>query len=110
MRTKISRILGVLAALAVTSAAAASAEEAPSFPWAAERLAEAIRFQTISWEEAGGLDREAFLAFRAFVERSYPRVHASLRPEVVNEYSLLRTWPGKDPSRKPCFWMRSVRT
>jgi carboxypeptidase PM20D1 len=104
MRTKISGIRGVLAALVVLGVAcvpAAGAEEAPTFPAAAERLAEAIRFQTISWEEADRLDREAFLAFHAFLERSFPQVHASLRREVVNEYSLLYTWMGEDPSRKP---------
>ena len=75
MRSKISGIRGALAALAVlgvASALAARAEEVPAVPGAAERLAEAIRFQTISWEEEGRLDREAFLAFHAFLERSFP--------------------------------------
>ena len=57
--------------------------------------------ETISWGEAERLDREAFLGLHALLERSFPRVHASLRREVVNEYSLLYTWPGTDPSQKP---------
>jgi carboxypeptidase PM20D1 len=68
---------------------------------AAERLSEAIRFQTISWGEAERLDREAFLGLHALLERSFPRVHASLRREVVNQLSLLYSWPGTDPSQKP---------
>ena len=104
MRTEISGIRGALAALillGVASIPTARAEEVPTVPGAAERLAEAIRFQTISWEEEGRLDRETFLAFHVFLERSFPRVHASLRREIVNEYSLLYTWAGTDPSRKP---------
>jgi carboxypeptidase PM20D1 len=104
MRTEISGVRRTLAALSVlvlASVLAAGAEEAPTVPAAAERLAEAIRFRTISWGDAERLDREAFLGFHAFLARSFPRVHASLRREVVNEYSLLYTWPGEDPSRKP---------
>ena len=102
MRTEIAGIRGALAALillGVASVPTATAEEVPTVPGAAERLAEAIRFQTISWEEEGRLDRETFLAFHVFLERSFPRVHASLRREIVKEYSLLYTWTGKDPSR-----------
>ena len=104
MRTTISRVWGALAALAVLGAAsvpAAPAGDAPTVPAAAERLAEAIRFPTISWEETDRFDREAFLRFHAFLERSFPRVHRSLRREVVNEYSLLYTWQGEDPNQKP---------
>ena len=103
MRAMISRIQVSLAALAMLSAAPAPVARAvgtEDLP-AAERLSEAIRFQTISWGEEKPLDREAFLGLHAFLERSFPRVHASLRREVVNEYSLLYTWSGKDPSQKP---------
>jgi carboxypeptidase PM20D1 len=101
MRIGISTtVLTGIAILWLVSGATARAEEAPVA--AAERLAEAIRFRTISWEEdAERLDREAFLGFHAFLERSFPRVHASLRREVVNQYSLLYTWPGEDPNRNP---------
>ena len=104
MRIEIPGLPGALAALillGVASVPTARAEEGLTVPGAAERLAEAIRFQTISWEEEGRLDRETFLAFHVFLERSFPRVHASLRREIVNEYSLLYTWTGTDPSRKP---------
>jgi carboxypeptidase PM20D1 len=101
----ISRTAVFVAALATFSAAAvplagsAGAEDLPSS--AAARLSEAIRFETISWGEAERLDREAFLGLHALLERSFPRVHASLRREVVNQFSLLYTWTGTDPSQKP---------
>lgn len=104
MRTTISGIGGMLAALAmlwVASIPLARADQGPAVPAAAERLSEALRFQTITWGDARRLDRETFLAFHAFLERSYPRLHASLEREIVSEYSLLYTWPGEGPSRKP---------
>jgi len=103
MRAMISRTAVFVAALAMFPAAAAPIAGAVGAEdlSAAERLSEAIRFETISWGEAERLDREAFLGLHALLERSFPRVHASLRREVVNEYSLLYTWPGKDPSQKP---------
>ncbi len=104
MRARISRIGGALAALAmiwVAFSPARGAETTPAVPAAAERLSEALRLQTIAWGDPERLDREVFLAFHAFLERSYPRVHASLERELVSEYSLLYTWPGGDPSLKP---------
>ncbi len=107
MRTTISRIrrgLAALIAMGMAFVPTVGADEAPTFPGAAERLAEAIRFQTVSWEEEGRLDRETFLAFHTFLERSFPRVHASLQRELVNEYSLLYTWPGSDPDLNPVLF------
>ena len=80
MRTMVPRIGGALAALVVLGAAPClgiRSEEIPTVP-AAERLAEAICFPTISWEGGKRFDREAFLAFHGFLERSFPRVHAEL--------------------------------
>jgi len=68
---------------------------------AAARLAGALRFQTISREGAGPVDPEAFLALHRYLEQSFPRVHATLTREVVAGYSLLYTWPGKNPSLPP---------
>src|SRR5262245_6034112 len=49
----------------------------------AERLARAIRFRTIS-TPAGDGDGEAaqFAGLRAFLQESFPRVHARLEPEL----------------------------
>jgi carboxypeptidase PM20D1 len=83
------------------STPADGADQGPAVSAAAERLAEAIRFETISWEDGERLDREVFLAFHGFLERSYPRLHASLQREIVSEYSLLYTWPGAGATLKP---------
>src|SRR5688572_26611981 len=65
---------------------------------AAERLAGALRFQTVSYQDPSRISPEAFLGLRAHLERSFPRVHASLSRETVSEYSLIYTWQGRDAS------------
>jgi carboxypeptidase PM20D1 len=60
------------------------------------RFSRAIQFQTVSYSEnAKPVEHEAFIAWLA---EAYPRVHASLRRELVNGRSLLYTWPGSDAS------------
>jgi carboxypeptidase PM20D1 len=68
---------------------------------AAERLAGAIRFRTVSHEDPSKLDAAQFLALHAYLERAFPRAHAALGREVVGDYSLLYTWPGGDASLAP---------
>jgi carboxypeptidase PM20D1 len=82
----------VLAALLLAGPAAGSP---------AERLAEAIRFRTITYQDPADLDAEAFLGFHRFLERRFPRVHAALRRNVVGEYSLLYEWTGAEPDLLP---------
>lgn len=72
---------------------------------AAGRLAEALRFQTVSHEDPARFDREAFAGLHRFFEQTYPRLHAGLKRETVNEFSLLYTWPGSDPTLKPVVLM-----
>jgi carboxypeptidase PM20D1 len=67
----------------------------------AERLAEAIRFRTVSVAVAG-IDAEAeWAGFHAWLARRFPRVHAQLAREVVNGRSLLFTWRGAAPALAP---------
>ena len=66
----------------------------------AKRLKGAIRFRTISQQDAVKLDGPEFLGFHAFLQKSYPKVHRMLKREVVNDYSLLYTWEGSDAGQK----------
>lgn len=70
----------------------------------AERLAEAVRFKTISYQDRELIQYEEFSGLRAFLRSSYPRVYATLSAEVVNEHSLLMTWPGSDEGRQPILF------
>jgi carboxypeptidase PM20D1 len=69
------------------------------------RLAGAIRFRTISFENPSAETLAQLLEFRAYLERTFPRLHAVLQREVVNGYSLLYTWAGKDAAAKPILLM-----
>lgn len=72
---------------------------------AAARLAEAVRIETISWDDRPDASADAFLALHALLERAYPNAHRVLKREKVANYSLLYTWPGADPSLKPVMLM-----
>ncbi len=65
------------------------------------RLAEAVTFRTVSPQTPADFDPEPFVAFHAFLERSFPQVHRALEREIVAEYSLLFTWRGSDASLAP---------
>jgi len=63
-----------------------------------ERLAAAIRIQTVSHQDPAADDPAVFQAFRDLLERSYPALHAALRRELVADRTLVYTWPGRDAS------------
>ncbi|MDT8990370.1 M20 family peptidase [Curvibacter sp. APW13] len=67
----------------------------------AERLAEAVRFKTVSSREDAALNADQFKAFHAMLQTRFPKVHATLQREVVGGLSLLYTWQGADPKAKP---------
>ncbi len=67
----------------------------------AERLAASLRVPTVSHGPDAPVEAEALRNFHAVLERSFPRVYATLRREVVNQFSLLFTWQGSDSSLRP---------
>ena len=68
---------------------------------AASRLSESVRFRTVTTDDEAISAPEAFTAFHAFLERSFPLVAKNLPREVVGNYSLLYTWTGAHPDRAP---------
>lgn len=68
---------------------------------AAERLAKAVTFRTISHQDPAEFRPEPFIAFREYLEELYPRVHQELERELVSDYSLLYTWEGTDTELAP---------
>jgi len=71
---------------------------------ASKHLSEAIQFQTISklkMEEADGIP---FLKYHHWLEESYPKMHAALKKEVVNQYSLLYYWHGSNTRLAPVLF------
>lgn len=76
----------------------------------ANRLAEGVKFRTISWQAGApaadvSASEAAFLAFRDWMEVTYPNVTKTLTREVVGNFSLLYTWKGSDLTLKPVLLM-----
>ena len=72
---------------------------------AAERLAGALRFPTVSHEGGADVESAAFAGLHQYLAQSFPRVHATLTREPVADYSLLYTWKGRNPSLPPILLM-----
>ena len=70
----------------------------------AERLAKAVRFKTISYQDREQIDYGAFARFHAYLRETYPRVFETLEVELLNDFSLLIRWPGRDHSLQPILF------
>src|SRR5262245_33075705 len=66
---------------------------------AGESLAVAIRARTVSSPDDAQLNADQFAALHAHLAQRYPRVHASLKREVIGGLSLFYTWEGSDPKQ-----------
>ncbi len=71
---------------------------------AAERLSEAISFETVSTQSSEDFNEDAFFKMHRFLEKAFPIIHSKLKKELINNYSLLYTWPGTDPGLKPAMF------
>jgi carboxypeptidase PM20D1 len=67
----------------------------------AQHLAEALRFETISYEDPAAVRRGEFDKFQGWLASAYPLLHAKLSLERVSELSLLYTWRGRDSELPP---------
>ncbi len=72
---------------------------------AAQHLAQAVQLPTISYTEPEKFDSVPFIALHQLFATTYPLVDSLLTKETVSQYSLLYTWPGTDPARKPVVLM-----
>jgi carboxypeptidase PM20D1 len=71
----------------------------------AERLAAAVRCQTVPLDDKGTPDPEAFRQLHEMLRECYPLVHLKLKREVISGYSLLYTWQGSRPDLEPVMLM-----
>ena len=70
-----------------------------------QNLSKGLQYRTISFSEDAIPDSTAFFGFHRFLEETFPLVHENLSLEKINTYSLLYTWKGSDPSKKPIILM-----
>jgi carboxypeptidase PM20D1 len=66
----------------------------------AEKLAGALRFQTVSNAEDRNGRADEFRQLHAYLEQRFPLLHARLKREVIDGRHLLYTWPGSDAGAK----------
>jgi carboxypeptidase PM20D1 len=67
----------------------------------AQRLAAALRFKTISYQDSSQFDAREFTGFQQYLRTTFPKLHAALKLEKVNGYGLLYEWIGSDTSLAP---------
>ncbi len=63
-------------------------------------LSQALTFQTISHKKEM-IDNSAFAGFHQYLAQQFPIMHKELHREVINDYSLMFTWRGSDPTLQP---------
>ena len=71
----------------------------------ATRLAGAIRFQTVSYQDSGQIQYGEFVRLHRYLEHSFPKLHSTLTKEVIGQYSLLYKWQGRNEKLKPIVLM-----
>ena len=69
-----------------------------------DRLAEAVRFKTVSSQNSAEIDYEAFQGLNEFLARTYPRTFDQLEVEYINTHSILLRWLGSDPGQHPVLF------
>jgi len=71
----------------------------------AEHLGLAVQYKTIAHADQEQIDGEPFEGLHRLLETLYPQVHKKLKRELINEYSLLYTWKGKNKDLAPVMFI-----
>jgi len=69
-----------------------------------QRLAEAVRFRTVSYQDLARIDYAEFERLHTYLRASFPRVFAGMEVETVGDYSLLLHWRGSQPELQPVLF------
>lgn len=72
---------------------------------AATRLGEAVRFQTVSNQNAADNKVEEWQKLQSWLQTTYPAAHAAMERETVDGATLIYRWPGSAPQEKPIIMM-----
>lgn len=77
----------------------------PDLNAAANRLGEAIRFQTVSNQDPAQNRMDQWSGFQSWLQTTYPAAHKAMQREIVGKATLLYTWPGSDSALPPIILM-----
>jgi len=72
---------------------------------AIQHMSQAVQIPTISYSDSTAIDTVAFKAFGQFIERAYPLVHQHLSKTVINQFSFVFEWKGRNDSLPPFILM-----
>lgn len=70
-----------------------------------QHLQQAIRFATVSTQDTTAFRARPFIEFQNFLATAYPLIDSLLDKKVINKYSLLYKWRGKNGAAKPIVLM-----
>ncbi len=73
-----------------------------------ERLQEALRIKTISFENEADFDATQFEEFNQLLARNYPLIDSILDHKVFSQYSHLYQWQGSNRTLKPIVLMGHI--
>ncbi len=68
-------------------------------------LSEAVKIKTVSYDEPSKFDAAPFNKLIDFLKKTYPLSDSILNKRIINNYSLLYKWEGKNPALKPIVLM-----
>lgn len=94
-------LTGVIGFRTIAPSEKASVDQSTPYELAVDRdtiaglMSDAITYETISFGRDKPTSRAALSAFHAFLRDRFPLAWTALRPEVVNEHSLLFHWQGR---------------
>jgi carboxypeptidase PM20D1 len=90
---------------AAPSAELRRADSIPVVDSAAAHLSRALQIRTVSFGDTLPIDTTEFVRFRAFMEETYPRMHATLSRRVFSGFSYVFEWKGRDTGLAPYVLM-----
>jgi carboxypeptidase PM20D1 len=69
------------------------------------KLQKSITYKTVSYQDASLRDTKEFQKLIEFLKNSFPLVHKQLELKLINQFTLLYKWKGKNPELKPVVLM-----
>ena len=84
----------------------ASIEAIPVNDDVVNRLSEIVQIPTTSYEDR--IDTAAFLTFQNYLDSNFTLVDSLLEKKIVNKFSIVYKWPGKNPRLEPILLMGHI--
>eukprot|EP00027_Filamoeba_sp_ATCC50430_P003555 CAMPEP_0168545962 /NCGR_PEP_ID=MMETSP0413-20121227/3245_1 /TAXON_ID=136452 /ORGANISM="Filamoeba nolandi, Strain NC-AS-23-1" /LENGTH=497 /DNA_ID=CAMNT_0008576109 /DNA_START=74 /DNA_END=1567 /DNA_ORIENTATION=- len=67
----------------------------------AKKVSQAVQIPTISYEDRSLINLTQHLRLHHFLEHTFPLAHQKMEKIVIEQYSLIFKWPGKNQHKRP---------